>query len=38
MTPNSVGQITLGQGDIEAFQNRKTIKIKVKMLVTEESK
>ena len=30
MTPNSVGQITLGQGDIEAFQNRKTIKLKVK--------
>ena len=30
MTHNSVGQITLGQGDIEAFQNRKTITLKVK--------
>jgi urease subunit beta len=30
MTPNTVGQITLGQGDIEAFQNRKSITLKVK--------
>jgi urease beta subunit len=30
MTPNTVGQIILGQGDIEAFQNRKTITLKVK--------
>jgi urease beta subunit len=29
MTPNTVGQITLGKGDIEAFQNRKSIKMKV---------
>ncbi len=30
MTSNSVGQITLGLGDIEAFQNRKTVTLKVK--------
>lgn len=30
MTPNTVGQITLGQGDIEAFQLRKSITLKVK--------
>ncbi len=30
MTPNTVGQITLGQGDIEAFQFRKSITLKVK--------
>jgi urease beta subunit len=30
MTANTVGQITPGQGDIEAFQNRKTITLKVK--------
>jgi urease subunit beta len=30
MTSNTVGKITLGQGDIEAFQTRKTIALKVK--------
>ncbi len=30
MTPNTVGKITLGQGDIEAFPNRKTLTLKVK--------
>jgi urease subunit beta len=30
MTPNTVGQITLGLEDIEAFQNRKTVTLKVK--------
>ena len=30
MTPNTVGQITLGKGDIEAFQNRKSNTLKVK--------
>ena len=30
MTPNTVGQITLGKGDIEAFETRKSIKLKVK--------
>jgi urease subunit beta len=30
MTPNTVGQITLGQGDIETFPTRKRITLKVK--------
>jgi urease subunit beta len=30
MTTGTVGQITLGQGDIEAFQTRKSITLKVK--------
>ncbi len=30
MSSNTVGQITLGQGDIEAFQARKSITLKVR--------
>jgi urease subunit beta len=30
MTPNTVGQITLGQGDIETFPTRKRVTLKVK--------